>query len=137
MKHPKAAHEYEQLKIKLAEEHTHNREQYTDAKTKFIQDTLIGAQKEIDHLKQSPAVIFLTGASGAGKTTLLNAFKKDFSTSSTVCLHFDNIGVPSVAEMIKVYGSGSEWQKAMTYHWAKKIITEYKDKGLRCKKLID
>lgn len=129
IKHPEAAHEYEHLKIKLAEEHTHNREQYTNAKTKFIKDILIDAQKELDHFKQSPAVIFLTGASGAGKTTLLNAFKNDLFTSSIACLHFDNIGVPSVAEMIKVYGSESEWQKAMTYHWVKKIITEYKDKG--------
>jgi hypothetical protein len=32
--------------------------------------------------------------------------------------------------MIKVYGSDNEWQKAMTYHWIHKLITEYKDKEL-------
>jgi len=127
IKHPKAAHEYKQLKTKLAEEHMHNREQYTDAKTKFIKDVLIAAQREYDHLKQLPNIIFLTGASGAGKTTLVNALKNDLSTSISY-LHFDNIGVPKEAEMSKVYGSGSEWQKAMTYHWIKKIITKYKDK---------
>ncbi len=46
IKHPEAAHEYEQLKMKLAEEHTHNREQYTDAKTKFINTILDKARKK-------------------------------------------------------------------------------------------
>jgi hypothetical protein len=32
--------------------------------------------------------------------------------------------------MIKVYGSPSEWQKAMTYHWVQKIIHDYQDKSL-------
>jgi dephospho-CoA kinase len=32
--------------------------------------------------------------------------------------------------MIKVYGSSSEWQKAMPYHWIKKIIHDYQDKNL-------
>ena len=129
IKHPDAADEYKQLKIKLAEEHTYNREQYTDAKNKFIGDILLKAQNELSQDTQFPNVIFLTGASGAGKTTVLNAFKKDRS-SSIACLHFDNIGVPSEADMIKVYGSGSEWQKAMTYHWVKKIMAEYKNKEL-------
>ena len=40
IKHPEAADEYAQLKIKLAEEHTHDREQYTDVKTKFINTIL-------------------------------------------------------------------------------------------------
>lgn len=45
IKHPEAAREYEQLKIKLAEEHMHHREQYTDAKTKFINTILDKAKK--------------------------------------------------------------------------------------------
>jgi GrpB-like predicted nucleotidyltransferase (UPF0157 family)/dephospho-CoA kinase len=129
IKHPDAANEYKQLKIKLAEEHTYHREQYTDAKNKFIGDVLLKAQNELSQHPQLPHVIFLTGASGAGKTTLLNVLKKDLSSSIT-CLHFDNIGVPNEAEMIKAYGSGSEWQKAMTFHWVKKILVEYKDKEL-------
>lgn len=32
--------------------------------------------------------------------------------------------------MIAVYGSGSEWQKAMTYHWIKKLINDYQNKKL-------
>jgi hypothetical protein len=45
-------------------------------------------------------------------------------------LHFDNIGVPSEQEMIAVYGSGSEWQKAMTYHWVKKLLNNFQDEKL-------
>lgn len=38
--HPKAAKEYEQLKIELAQQHTFDREEYTNAKTKFVNDIL-------------------------------------------------------------------------------------------------
>ncbi|HAU1322417.1 TPA: GNAT family N-acetyltransferase [Legionella pneumophila] len=41
--HPEVAHEYEQLKIKLAHEYTYDREQYTDAKTQFIDSVLCKA----------------------------------------------------------------------------------------------
>ncbi|MBV8801388.1 MAG: GNAT family N-acetyltransferase [Gammaproteobacteria bacterium] len=128
IKHSDAAHAYQQLKIKLAAEHANNRERYTNEKTTFIKNTLIEAQKEFHYFTQPPHIIFLTGASGAGKTTLLNALKNDLSSPEIAYFHFDSIGVPTEAEMIKVYGSGSEWQKAMTYHWIKKIITEYKEK---------
>ena len=38
--HPEVAKEYEQLKIKLAQQHTFDREQYTDAKGDFVQKVL-------------------------------------------------------------------------------------------------
>lgn len=38
--HPDYAREYENLKIKLAEQYTYDREQYTEAKTEFINDVL-------------------------------------------------------------------------------------------------
>lgn len=38
--HPEAAKEYEQLKIKLAEQHTVDREQYTNAKGEFVKKVL-------------------------------------------------------------------------------------------------
>jgi GrpB-like predicted nucleotidyltransferase (UPF0157 family) len=38
--HPEVAETYQQLKIKLAQQYTHDREQYTDAKTNFINDIL-------------------------------------------------------------------------------------------------
>lgn len=42
--HPEATHEYENLKKELAQKHTHDREQYTDAKTNFIHEILKKAQ---------------------------------------------------------------------------------------------
>jgi GrpB-like predicted nucleotidyltransferase (UPF0157 family) len=128
--HSEMAREYEQLKIKLAKEYTYDREQYTEAKTKFIEDVLCKARVISHAVKQHPVIVFLTGASGAGKTTLLNALNEKFPASSVACLHFDNIGVPTEQEMTAVYGSGSEWQKAMTYHWIKKILNDYQNKNL-------
>jgi GrpB-like predicted nucleotidyltransferase (UPF0157 family)/GTPase SAR1 family protein len=129
LSHPEVAREYEGLKLQLANQHVYDREKYTDAKTQFINNVLKKAS--ITSLnKKVPFVIFLTGASGAGKTTLVNAFSHQSHDQSIVCLHFDSIGVPSVEEMISVYGSPSEWQKAMMYHWAQKIIRDYQNKSL-------
>lgn len=41
--HPEVAQEYEDLKLKLAAEYTHNREKYTQAKTEFINHVLARA----------------------------------------------------------------------------------------------
>ena len=43
--HPEVAREYEQLKIHLAKQHTHDRERYTEEKTKFIKEILQKAQQ--------------------------------------------------------------------------------------------
>jgi len=75
-------------------------------------------------------IIFITGASGAGKTTLLNALKEQHDFKEAIFLNFDSIGVPSEDEMIRQYGSPSEWQKATTHVWAEKINSEYKGKKL-------
>ncbi|HAT8179101.1 TPA: GNAT family N-acetyltransferase [Legionella pneumophila] len=44
LSHSEAAEEYQQLKIKLAQEHKYDREQYTDAKSEFINQILKLAQ---------------------------------------------------------------------------------------------
>lgn len=44
--HPKAAEEYQQLKNKLAQQHTYDREQYTDAKGEFVKKILKLAQRQ-------------------------------------------------------------------------------------------
>ena len=75
-------------------------------------------------------IIFITGASGAGKTALVNELERELPAASAACFHFDSIGVPSEEDMITHYGSGSEWQKAMTYRWVNKLTTEYQDKAL-------
>jgi thiamine kinase-like enzyme/adenylate kinase family enzyme len=89
-------------------------------------------KKEIRMTTQNisvPFIIFISGVSGAGKTTLLKKLCNQ-APKSTECLHFDSIGVPSVEDMIKQYGSPSEWQRAMTNLWVDKLLTEYKDKKL-------
>lgn len=130
LSHPEAAQEYEKLKMQLAKQHTHDREKYTDTKSHFVNSILQKAN--VSQNDQSPFIIFLTGASGAGKTTLINHFTNTISdkSKSIICLHFDSIGVPTLDEMIKEYGSTSEWQKAMTYHWVYKLINDYQNKKL-------
>jgi len=49
--HPDMAHEYEQLKIKLAQQYTYDREQYTQAKTEFI-NAILHKVKEASGLKK-------------------------------------------------------------------------------------
>lgn len=79
----------------------------------------------------NPHIIFLTGASGAGKTTLVDALSHQLSDVKDVaCLHFDSIGVPSEATMIKEFGSGKNWQKSMTYQWIQRIAQDYRDRSV-------
>ncbi len=73
------------------------------------------------------SIYFLTGASGVGKTTLLNWLEKKYRIMPWSFLHFDSIGVPSEKEMIEKHGSGSNWQRDMTYTWIDKMIHEYED----------
>jgi len=66
------------------------------------------------------AVIILIGASGSGKTTIANAIRSRHSDEFAI-LHFDQIGVPSVEQMIAEYGSGEGWQRARTIEWMAKL----------------
>jgi GTPase SAR1 family protein len=69
--------------------------------------------------------IFITGASGVGKTTLVNLVKSKYLHRPDVAIFgFDSIGVPSVDQMIKLYGSAPEWQRATTKKWVTKILQE-------------
>jgi len=70
----------------------------------------------MNHVNEHP-IHFITGASGVGKTTLVANLKNKYADTSWDFFHFDSIGVPSLEVMEKQYGSGSEWQKAMTYTW--------------------
>lgn len=127
--HPNTAHDYAQLKQALAETYRYDREQYTQSKTSFIEAVLRQASQDKPS-RLTPKVIFITGSSGAGKTTLLKAVESDTHALQMACYYFDSIGVPTVEEMNKVYGSGSEWQKAMTYHWVRRIQQHDADKEM-------
>ena len=75
-------------------------------------------------------IIFVTGASGVGKTSLVERLSKKPGSREWTHLHFDSIGVPSVADMEKYYGSGSNWQRSMTFEWVRRMLEEYPDEGL-------
>jgi GTPase SAR1 family protein len=77
-----------------------------------------------------PYIIFLSGASGAGKTTFIKSLSDRLTTESAIFLHFDSIGIPSVDEMIKQYGSPTEWQRIITEQWIDTLIHSYKDVDL-------
>ena len=47
------------------------------------------------------------------------------------CLHFDSIGVPSVEQMTKEFGSVENWQRAKTFQWMARIQNEFLSAGGR------
>jgi adenylate kinase family enzyme len=76
------------------------------------------------------AIYFITGASGVGKTTLVAQLKKKYKSTPWVFLHFDQIGVPSVSEMERDFGSPSGWQEAKAYEWIDKLIYTYRSEKI-------
>lgn len=69
-------------------------------------------------------IYFITGASGVGKSTLLDKLEQKYKSKPWAFHHFDSIGVPSVDEMNKQYGSPSAWQEAKTYEWINQLTKE-------------
>jgi hypothetical protein len=72
-------------------------------------------------------IFFITGASGVGKTTLIDQLETKYKSKPWAFLHFDKIGVPSVAEMTSEFGSPTAWQESKTYEWIDRIINTYKE----------
>ena len=70
-------------------------------------------------------VYFITGASGVGKTTLVEGLKKKYENMPWAFLHFDSIGVPSIEEMKKEFGSPARWQEVKTNEWIDRIVRDY------------
>jgi len=70
-----------------------------------------------------PALLVVTGASGAGKTTLVRGLAARVLPGIR-CHQFDSIGVPTPEEMARRYGSGEEWQRAMTVRWVERLAAE-------------
>lgn len=69
----------------------------------------------------APLIILITGASGSGKTMLLQELSKNVPEQSVKIFYFDDIGVPSVEEMINQYHSPEMWQKTMTDQWIERL----------------
>lgn len=89
---------------------------------------LLQRQKETFNNK-SPLFIFITGASGAEKSYLARALEQKLSSEFTSVDYFDRIGVPSLEDMIKEYGSCEKWQETMTHKWVEQLSVK-KDKKI-------
>ena len=79
------------------------------------------------NVSNSPAILFLSGASGAGKTSILLSLKQRITSSDYIFLHYDSMGVPSFKEMLEQAGSLEHWQEVTTYRWIERIGAGYAD----------
>lgn len=70
-------------------------------------------------------ITFITGCSGVGKSSIVKELQNQVDDEQILFLHFDSIGVPSLEEMIRGYGSPSKWQEQMTYNWLEIIVSKY------------
>lgn len=77
-----------------------------------------------------PCIILITGASGTGKTTIVKALKDSLGAEHTSVFFFDDIGIPSIDEMIKGHGSPEKWQQWATHNWIDRLHNEYNKKVL-------
>lgn len=69
------------------------------------------------------AILVVTGASGAGKTASVEVLAGRM-LPGVRCFHFDSIGVPDAAEMLRAYGGGEGWQAAATDAWISRLAAE-------------
>jgi hypothetical protein len=69
---------------------------------------------------QSVRILVVTGASGVGKTTLVRLAEAR-GISGASFHYFDSIGVPSVEQMARDFGSPENWQIAMTNRWIARL----------------
>jgi RNase adaptor protein for sRNA GlmZ degradation len=71
-------------------------------------------------------LVILTGACGSGKTTIASFFAaRHFDLADTV--HFDSLGVPTLEEMVRSFGSGEAWQRATTFRWMERLASPLRD----------
>jgi dephospho-CoA kinase len=68
-----------------------------------------------------PAILFVVGASGVGKTTAVRALESR-GVSGAHCYYFDDIGIPSSAEVERDYGNWERWQGEATRRWIERLV---------------
>jgi hypothetical protein len=69
---------------------------------------------------QEQHILFVIGASGVGKTTAVETLAAR-SITELACFHFDSIGVPTIEEMSRAFGSPERWQEAITHQWIARL----------------
>lgn len=73
-------------------------------------------------------IYFITGASGVGKTTLITQLAEKYQHNPWSFFHFDSVGVTSLEEMTKNFGSPSRWQEEKAYEWIDKLVHDSGEK---------
>ena len=74
----------------------------------------------------TPAIIVVTGASGSGKTATVRALSARDLTGVR-CHYFDEVGVPSVEDMYRDFGSPELWQAVTTHRWLDRLTANRGD----------
>ena len=69
---------------------------------------------------QQQHILFVIGASGVGKTTAVETLAER-GLADVACFHFDSIGVPTLEEMSRAFGSTERWQEATTHEWIARL----------------
>ena len=72
---------------------------------------------------QCARILVVTGASGVGKTTLVRMVEAR-GVAGASFHYFDSVGVPSVDDMTRDFGSPANWQAAMTDQWIARLAGE-------------
>lgn len=73
-----------------------------------------------------PQLLFVIGASGVGKTAAIEALS-DRRLPGLTCYHFDSVGVPSAADMVRGFGTPERWQEVTTHEWIARLNREAHD----------
>jgi hypothetical protein len=87
---------------------------------KYLKPRLNGFERAIMVYKDS-VMVFIIGASGAGKTSVLHELER-LCGDRLSCFYFDDIGVPSLDEMVERHGGGENWQKWATEQWIERMV---------------
>jgi len=69
------------------------------------------------------ALYFVTGSSGSGKTTLLKGVMAR-GYHGLEAYHFDELGLPSLEEMNRLYGGPEQWQAHNAGKWISRAAGE-------------
>jgi hypothetical protein len=74
----------------------------------------------------APIIIVVTGASGSGKTATVRAVEAR-GLAGVRCHNFDTVGVPSIEDMYRDFGSPEQWQAITTRRWLDRLSTDPSD----------
>lgn len=72
---------------------------------------------------QTANILVFTGASGSGKTTAVKGLEAR-SLPNVRCFYFDQIGIPSMQQMQRDFGSPEAWQAAATKEWITRLAAQ-------------